>query len=385
MALNQSQVSALYASLFGRASEGAGSNYWQEASKANNWGFEKVANEMLKTQAAKDFFGSSMGSDEAFIAHIYATTLNKGAGVDEEGKAFWAKALKEGRADKGTIASELLKSALSLKYSNDKDPATKAAHNLLVNKIIASNVIADSVKDIPAGKDIKEQLKSFVEINELVKPDSKAEDIKKIAEDKKGALSIDETKLAQSLKENDKVKILAEITNKSKEEIQKELDALNAGETPAPNPDTPKPDVPTPPNPNPPTPPQPDTPKLISDSKGYASIFKDSDIKFKLEGITKIYRVGDKLYKDSVAESNLINSETAKIESFSSSNYKTEVLFKNDPAYPSIKEMPNKNLNDIILSMKDKISEIKLLDEASVNNLKSIANDLNGSFGQPIY
>ena len=54
----------------------------------------------------------------------------------------------------------MLKAACNPVHSNAADEATKNAHNLLINKIIASNVVADLIKDVPNGGDIKEQLKT---------------------------------------------------------------------------------------------------------------------------------------------------------------------------------------------------------------------------------
>lgn len=248
MTLTQSEVSALYVSLFGRASEGAGNKYWQDSAKANNWNFATTAQKMLETQASKDFFGNSINSNEAFIAHIYKTTLNKDANSDAQGKAFWVDALNKG-LDRGAVVSELLKAALDTKYAQDKDPATKAAHELLVNKIIASNAVADSISDIVLGKDIKEQLKPFIDINNLIGSSSKQEDIRNAINSQKNSLKIDNAKLQKSTELNDKIKILTETLHKSADEIRKELG--NNTTPPLPKPDKPKPDEPKPDKPKP--------------------------------------------------------------------------------------------------------------------------------------
>ena len=47
---------------------------------------------MLATEAAKEYFGSALTSNEAFIKHIYKNTLNKTEVEDPEGINFWVKA-----------------------------------------------------------------------------------------------------------------------------------------------------------------------------------------------------------------------------------------------------------------------------------------------------
>ena len=150
MNITQSQISALYVTLFGRAGEGSGNKYWQYVASSQNLTLADIANSMLNSAPAKEFFGSNLNSDENFIAHIYKTTLNKDANSDAEGKAFWLNALKSG-TDRGTMVTELLKAAADPKYASSTDEATKAAHNLLVNKILASDAVADAIQNLPAG------------------------------------------------------------------------------------------------------------------------------------------------------------------------------------------------------------------------------------------
>ncbi len=73
MALTQSEVSSLYVAIFNRASEGAGNEYWQN----DQPDMVSTANTMLETSDAKDYFGSSLDTNQAFIEHIYKNTLNK--------------------------------------------------------------------------------------------------------------------------------------------------------------------------------------------------------------------------------------------------------------------------------------------------------------------
>ena len=56
MGLSKTQISKLYVTIFGRASEGEGNIYWQQ--QAGN--MSDIANDMLNTQAAKDYFGATL-------------------------------------------------------------------------------------------------------------------------------------------------------------------------------------------------------------------------------------------------------------------------------------------------------------------------------------
>lgn len=112
MSISQSQISSLYISLFGRVSEGSGSKYWLNLANSKNLNVSDIANAMLKTDAAKEFFSGNIDSSEAFISHIYKNTLNKDANMDKEGKAFWIDKLNNGM-DRSIIISELLKQLIT--------------------------------------------------------------------------------------------------------------------------------------------------------------------------------------------------------------------------------------------------------------------------------
>ena len=247
MNITQTQISALYVGLFGRSSEGAGSKAWLGAANTQNLSVSTIANTMLETVAAKEFFGDSVNENANFVEHIYANVFGKGgANLDKEGKAGWTKKLNDGE-DRGKVAADMLKAACDPVHSNAADEATKNAHNLLINKIIASNVVADLIKDVPNGGDIKEQLKAFIQINKTITPQSNASDIKSavLAGAKSLNLTVDEAKLDAALDANSKVKIISGVTGKTEDEISKEL-----APKPAPTPD-PKPDPAPDPKPQP--------------------------------------------------------------------------------------------------------------------------------------
>ena len=164
MALTQTQVSQLYVTLFGRVSEGAGNKFWQ-----NSQDIATAATNMLATEAAKEYFGSALTSDEAFIKHIYKNTLNKTEVEDPEGINFWVKALKSG-VSRGTVVAELIKAA--------QDPKNKgAAQDLFNNKVALSDYTAGKVegkgqkaKDLAPFKSVLNKITSNPNSVEAAKP-----------------------------------------------------------------------------------------------------------------------------------------------------------------------------------------------------------------------
>ena len=246
MSLTQSQISGLYVALFGRASEGAGNEAWLKSANANNLKLSSVANLMLDTTASKEFFGKSLESNENFIKHIYATLLNKDENTDLGGKAGWVKMLNDTN-DRGHVVSEILKAALNPVHAQSADAATRNAHKMLINKIIASNVVADSIKDVPEG-DVKITLNSFLKINDAVTATSSAEDIKNAILSNKSNLTLDGAKLDESISKNDKISVISQVTGKSQSEIKKEFPnydkdySVTPSPKPLPNPD-PKPTI----------------------------------------------------------------------------------------------------------------------------------------------
>lgn len=133
MALTQTQVSQLYVSLFGRASEGSGNTYWQ----TNQADMTATANVMLSTQAAIDYFGSTLNSNQLFIEHIYLNTLGKTVTDDPTGIAYWVGRLTAG-ASKGQVVAELISAATAAGNAG-------AAQDRFNNKVTMSNYVADRI------------------------------------------------------------------------------------------------------------------------------------------------------------------------------------------------------------------------------------------------
>src|SRR5690554_523981 len=136
MALTKTDVSALYVAIFNRASEGEGNTYWQTVGTA-----AEVADAMLETAPAKEYFGAALDSDEDFIAHIYLNTLGKTAEQDPEGIAYWVGELAT--QSRGEVIARLIESAL--------DPVHEGtdAQNLFKNMVAVSDYAADTIEEAP--------------------------------------------------------------------------------------------------------------------------------------------------------------------------------------------------------------------------------------------
>ncbi len=107
MALTKTQISQLYVSLFGRASEGEGNTYWQ--TDENSTDMIITAGIMLATEAAGTYFGSTLSNNQAFIEHIYLNTLGKTYDEDPEGVDYWVGEL--GGKLKGEVVAALIAAA----------------------------------------------------------------------------------------------------------------------------------------------------------------------------------------------------------------------------------------------------------------------------------
>jgi hypothetical protein len=146
--LTKDQVSQLYVAIFNRASEGEGNAYWRSQPD-----MATAAIAMLDTQAAEDYFGDSLNTDQAFIEHIYFNTLNKTIADDFDGINYWVEML-----DAGTSRGKVVVSLVGVikdyapdgPYYDPDDTATIAAFNQFTNRVTVSNYMADSVYTPPA-------------------------------------------------------------------------------------------------------------------------------------------------------------------------------------------------------------------------------------------
>lgn len=150
MALTKTQISKLYVTIFGRASEGEGNIFWQQ----QNGDISTIANEMLNTQAAKDYFGATLNDNQAFIKFIYKNSLNKTYEQDPDGIKFWTDVLNSG-VSKGEIVKMMIEAIDSyapggVNY-NPTDIATVNAYNQFENRVEISNYTADNILITPTN------------------------------------------------------------------------------------------------------------------------------------------------------------------------------------------------------------------------------------------
>ena len=146
--LNQTQVSQLYVSIFGRASEGEGNAYWQSL----ELDMATTADVMLDTDAARNYFGTNLNTNQAFIEHIYRNTLNKTIADDFDGISYWVGMLDAG-ISRGQAVATLVGAIYDYApggplYDPD-DSATVAAYNQFINRVEVSNYMADNVYATP--------------------------------------------------------------------------------------------------------------------------------------------------------------------------------------------------------------------------------------------
>ncbi len=146
--ITQTEASQLYVAIFGRASEGEGNTYWQSQADIST-----AANTMLDTQAAKDYFGANLNTNQAFIQHIYLLTLNKTIAEDSDGIDYWVGELNSGKS-RGEVVAALIgvikDYAPGGAYYNADDAVTVAAYNQFTNRVTVSDYMADTILKAPA-------------------------------------------------------------------------------------------------------------------------------------------------------------------------------------------------------------------------------------------
>ena len=134
-ALTKTQVSSLYVTLFGRASEGEGNSFWRQTPfKAD---MVATANIMLENDAAKAYFGDKLDDDREFVEHIYQGTLGKSVDQDPDGIAYWTGRLQAGDS-KGQVVAALITAAGATENAGP-------AQDRFNNKVAVSDYCADTL------------------------------------------------------------------------------------------------------------------------------------------------------------------------------------------------------------------------------------------------
>jgi len=141
--LTQTQVSQLYVSIFGRASEGEGNAYWC----ANQHDMVIAANTMLDTEAAQSYFGVTLNDDQMFIEFIYENTLGKTYTEDPAGVNYWVNELAGGKS-KGEVVVTLINAAMDPQYTG------LSSQNQFVNKVSVCNYTAERISNCPNVNDL---------------------------------------------------------------------------------------------------------------------------------------------------------------------------------------------------------------------------------------
>lgn len=133
--LTQTEVSQLYVGVFGRAAEGDGNRYWQ--TNPNSTSMAAVANIMLETAPAKNYFGETLSNNLEFIKHIYLNTLGKTYEEDMAGVDYWVSEIDGGKS-KGEVVAALISAA-------QHSANVGAAQDRFNNKIEVSNYCAGNI------------------------------------------------------------------------------------------------------------------------------------------------------------------------------------------------------------------------------------------------
>lgn len=141
--LSKTEISQIYVTLLGRASEGNGNLYWQNL----NLSLTQTIENMLNLDIVKEYFGKNFDDDRKFIEQIYFNNLAKNKEDDKAGIEFWTNALKSN--PRAVVVKDLILASTNKAHKNSKDLKTKQAYELFKNKVEISNYVADKIKSIP--------------------------------------------------------------------------------------------------------------------------------------------------------------------------------------------------------------------------------------------
>lgn len=148
--LSQTQVSQLYVSIFGRASEGDGNSYWQ----GRQLTMASTAMEMLNSPAAAAYFGDALNTDQAFVEHIYSNTLGKTVQDDPDGIAYWVGRLMSQEITRGGFAAQMAYVLANGDFTGD--PEAIAAQARFNNRVEICNYTADKILSCPDVTDLSD-------------------------------------------------------------------------------------------------------------------------------------------------------------------------------------------------------------------------------------
>ena len=137
MALTQIQVSQIYVSTFGRASEGEGSEYWIANSGDS---FSDAVNTALGSPAGIEYFGTALDTDQAFVEYIYLNTLGKTYAEDTAGIDYWVGRLADD--SRGVVVEGIVDSLVNGDFTGDD--AAIASQNQFNNRVTVSNYTAET-------------------------------------------------------------------------------------------------------------------------------------------------------------------------------------------------------------------------------------------------
>ena len=164
MAISSTNISALYITLFNRAPEGAGHEFWLKAADNQGLNLSQIAAQMLDTDASKEYFAGKETNFD-FINHIYANLFGKTSIQDPDGVKFWTDSIEKG-ASKAFIVSEILNAATNNVYTKAEDIK---AQKLFLNKVNAAEITYRSIKDVPSKGTINEKISGFSAILKNIK------------------------------------------------------------------------------------------------------------------------------------------------------------------------------------------------------------------------
>jgi hypothetical protein len=122
------QVTQLYVSLFGRAPEAAGLNYWVGQLEAGK-SVQTVAQDMYNVDAARVYYPNSATNAE-IVGRFYTNVLGRTG--DAEGLAYWTAKLNTPGYTKGSLVVDMINAVTS--YAG-ADPAGVTSKALFTNKV----------------------------------------------------------------------------------------------------------------------------------------------------------------------------------------------------------------------------------------------------------